>query len=146
MVGVEVPQLGLAKAGLVVAQEEIDGALLLVVVPAVVDGAAQADQLVAHARRRLPVPPLVLEHRRVRAAAPVLCTQGKLNNLSHFPGHSGICSQGVSSTLERCFALCRTAFHMGRQRCVDGTPQYSNQIVACGFPLHFEADSLMWLH
>ncbi len=75
MVGVKVPELGLAEAGLVVAQKEVDGALLLVVVPAVVDGAAQADQLVTHARRRLPVPPLVLEHRRVGTAAPVLLTR-----------------------------------------------------------------------
>lgn len=43
VVRVEVPQVGLAEAGLKVAQEEIDGALLLIVIPAIVDGAAQAD-------------------------------------------------------------------------------------------------------
>ena len=72
MVGVEVPQVGGAEAGLEVAKEEVDGALLFVVVPAVVDGPPQADQAVAHARGRLPVPALVLEHRGVRARAAVL--------------------------------------------------------------------------
>ena len=72
MVRVEVPEVGLAQAGLEVAQEEVDGALLLVVVPAVVDGAAQANQPVAHARGRLPVPALPLQHGRVRAGAAVL--------------------------------------------------------------------------
>lgn len=83
VVGVQVPELGLAEAGLVVAQEEVDGALLLIIVPAVVDGAAEADELVAHARRRLPVPALVLEHRCMRAAAPVLLTQEKYSISKH---------------------------------------------------------------
>ena len=67
VVGIQVPQIGLAQARLEVPQEQVDGALLLIIVPAVVDGTAQADQLVAHARGRLPVPALVLEHRGVRA-------------------------------------------------------------------------------
>jgi len=72
VVRVEVPQVGLAEAGLEVAQEEIDGALLLIIIPAIVDGAAQADQLIAHARGRLPVTALVLEHRSMRARAAIL--------------------------------------------------------------------------
>ena len=67
VVRIQVPQIGLAQARLEVPQEQIDGSLLFIIVPAVVDGTAQADQLVAHARGRLPVPALVLEHRRVRA-------------------------------------------------------------------------------